>query len=149
MPVNVDVTWVALECRQRQESPSDEVYGTVNAIVRPSGEFISHKFPGDRSTFEMGERGERIVTVAVPVYSGPPVPLDLMVTLAEHDSGNIDAYKRRVAAAVAQAAGAVAASFTSGASAAAQPIIDELARGLMDVAADVLGTADDVYNPAT
>src|SRR5215213_10040338 len=134
MPSQVDVTWVALECRQRQES-SDEVYGTVNAIMRPSGQFMTHKFPGDRPNWDMGESGERIVTVAVPVYSGPPVPLDLMVTLVEQDSGNIDAYKERVAQAVAQAAGAVAASVSSGTLAAAQPIIDELARGLVDVAA--------------
>jgi hypothetical protein len=146
MAQHVDVTWVALECRRRQEG-SDEIYGTVNAIMQ-DGQSMSHKFPGDRPNWEMGEHGERIVTVAVPIYSGPPIPLNLTVTLVEHDSGNIDAYKEKVAQLIAQAAGAVAASFTSGASAPAQPAIDLLSRGLVDVSADVLGTADDAYNPA-
>jgi Ricin-type beta-trefoil lectin domain-like len=144
---HVDVTWVALECRMRQEA-SDEVYGTVNAIAADS-QALSHKFPGDRPNWDMGESGERIVTVGVPMYSGPPIPLLLMVTLVEHDSGNIDAYKEQIAQAIAKTAGAVAGGLTSGATAVAQPIIDELARGLVDVATDVLGTADDPYNPAS
>jgi hypothetical protein len=131
----------------RQEA-SDEIYGTVNAILN-DGQFVNHKFPGDRPNFNMGRPGERIVTVAVPLYSGPPIPLGLMVTLVEHDSGDIDSYKEAVAQLVAKAAGAVAAGFTSGASAPAQPIFDELARGLVDLGAEVLGTADDQYNPAT
>jgi hypothetical protein len=43
MAQRVDVTWVALECRMRQEG-SDEIYGTVNAIM-PGGQFVSHSSP--------------------------------------------------------------------------------------------------------
>ena len=138
MPPHVDVTWVALECRQKQEA-SDEVFGTVSASNRLDGQPNTHPFPGDRTFFEMGEPGERIVTVAVPLYSGPPEALDVTVTLVERDGDEaINGYKKRVADAVAQAAGQVVGAFTSGASAAAQPIIDGLARALVDEASDLL-----------
>ena len=152
MPAHVDVTWVALECRMKQESGSDEVFGTVSASSRQDGQSRTRGFPEDRTFFEMGETDERIVTPPpVLLYSGPPVPLDLTVTLVEFDADPAAAerYKGRVAETVASAAGALAASFTSGASGAIQPLIDDLARGLVDVATDVLGTGNDAYNPAT
>src|SRR6266487_921113 len=43
----VQVWWVGLECRIRQES-SDEIYGSVGAVVPASGGSFTHKFPGDR-----------------------------------------------------------------------------------------------------
>ena len=149
---HVDVTWVALECRVRQEQ-SDEVLGSVNmiAVTNPKTDY-SHKFPGDGATWTMGEDGERIVAVGVPMYSGPPVPLYLIVHLVEHDSGNIDAYKEVVAEAVAKAAEAVASALSSGATASAQPVTAPIlrfgTRGLVDIAADLFGTDDDAYNPA-
>jgi hypothetical protein len=68
----------------------------------------------------------------------------------ERDSGDeqtINGYEKRVADAVAQAAGQLAGAFTGGASAAAQPIIDGLARALVDGASDLLGAGDDPYRP--
>lgn len=146
---HVDVNWVALECRRRQEK-SDELYGTVSSISSPSGQSTSLRMRELFGELEMGKTGSRIASFAHQVYSGPPEALDVTVTLVERDSGDeetINGYEKRVADAVAQAAGQVAGAFTSGASAAAQPIIDGLARALVDEASDVLGAGDDPYLP--
>jgi Ricin-type beta-trefoil lectin domain-like len=143
MTQRLEVTWVALECRVRQES-SDEVYGTVNGIW---GGSFNHKFPGDREYWDMGPDGQRIVTVSVPVYGGPLTSLKLNVTLVEHDSGNIDEYKRAVAQAVASAATAGAGALTGGVGVFAKPIFDKLSEVLVDIGNDILGTGDDAYEP--
>jgi hypothetical protein len=153
MAQQADVTWVALECRIRQESPADEVYGTVAAIIPGVEEPVVHHFPAGGGTFSMGPPHQRVVNVGgVPLYSGPPVPIILTVHLIEHDSGNINEYKRRAAQAVAVAArSALAAAAATGGAAIALSalnlVIDDLSRGLVNAAAGALGVADDPYNP--
>jgi len=147
---HVDVTWVGLECRQRQESPSDQVMGHVIMINRATGESVTHKFPGDRETWNMGRPDERIVNVQVPLYSGPPVPLVVETHLVEHDStaSDIELYKRRTREAVADIANAAIASGTGIALPALNEIVKDLSRALVNAVTDLIGASDDPYNPS-
>jgi len=148
MSDKAEVVWVALECQVRQES-SDEVYGTLNMVPVDGRDAISHKFPGDRDAWDMGEDGQRIVALSVPMYMGSPKGLAITASLVEHDSGNIDEYKARAAKALGAAANSAAAAFTVGLSAVAATVINDLATALVNAAADVLGADDDAYNPQT
>jgi hypothetical protein len=145
MMQHVDVTWVGLECRVRQEK-GDEIYGTINSLSA-NGAHMSYKFPADVEFWNMGDLGERIVTTSVPVYSGPPMGLSLTATLVEYDSGDIDTYKRDVADAVAKVGSAAAAAATGGLSKVADQLIQDLSTFLVNIAGDILGVADDPYNP--
>lgn len=148
--LNVEVWWVALECQVRQEK-TDEVYGAVAALAPGSGLSTTHKFPGDREYWELGGEGQRIVTVGVPVYSGPPMDLVLIGSLVEHDSGNTDEYKRKIAEKVAEAArglGAMA-GVPAEAAAADQGFINDLSLGLVNAISSALGADDDPYVPQT
>jgi len=144
----IEVWWVGLECRIRQEK-TDEIYGTVAAIIPGSGMSNTHKFPGDREYWDMGPDGQRIVQVGVPLYKGPPMSLTLVGSLVEHDSGNIEAYKQKIAQVIADAAKglAVYAGVPAEAVAADQGFINDLSLGLVNGVSSILGADDDPYVP--
>jgi len=144
----MELWWVGLECRIRQEKV-DEVYGSVAAIIPGSGMSNFHKFPGDREYWDMGPDGQRIVQVSVPLFQGPPMTVVLLGSLVEHDSGDIEEYKHKIADAIANAARglAVMAGVPAEATAADQGFINDLSLGLVNAAASALGADDDPYVP--
>ncbi len=145
---SIEVWWTGLECRVRQEKV-DEVYGGVAALIPGSGMSNAHKFPGDRDFWDMGPDGQRIIPVGVLLYSGPPMNLTLVGSLVEHDSGDIEQYKRKFAEVIANAARGLAAmaGVPAEAMAADQGFINDLSLGLVNGISSVLGADDDPYVP--
>jgi len=144
----VQVWWVGLECRIRQES-SDEIYGSVGAVVPASGGSFTHKFPGDRDYWDMGRPGERIVNVGVPIYTGPPADVVIVGALVEHDSGNIDKYKQKFADEITRAAQGLAGmeGVPAEATAADEGWLNTLSLGLVNGIFSLVGADDDAYVP--
>jgi hypothetical protein len=143
MPVQVDVHWVGLECRRRQEA-EDEVAGHVAALA-PGGEPQQHHFPAQGGTFSMGPSGERIVQVDEQVYSGPPIPLGLIAHLVEHDSGDLEGYKQRASKVIADAASQLLSSGVGMAVPQLDAVMNDVSRGLVDAVFDFVA-GDDPYN---
>lgn len=141
----VEVWFVGIECRIRQES-EDEVFGTVKVVAGDGTPTNAVPFP-ESGYWRLGKAGQRIATAQIPLYRGPVTELAIAGTLVEHDSGDVEAEKRIISTAVSTAATTALAAYTAGLGAAAQPLIDLLARGLVGLAAGALGIADDVYNP--
>lgn len=97
----------------------------------------------------MGPDGQRIVQVGVPIYTGPPTDLVIIGSLVEHDSGNIEQYKRKFADAITRAAQGLAAmeGIPAEATAADQGFLNDLSVGLVNAVSSVLGADDDAYVP--
>jgi hypothetical protein len=144
----VTVTFVALECRIRQEG-EDEMYGTVGTIVPSTHVGDAHHFPDGAEYWSMGKDNNRIVLPAMQVYKGPVTDLVFTCTLVEHDSGNIDEYKKKVADLIAKAAqvGLGEMGVPSEATAADQGWIGDLSVGLVNSISSALGADDDPYTP--
>jgi hypothetical protein len=140
----LDVRWVALECRIRQES-EDEILGTITRVSTDGTSTIYNFPPGQDATWSMGNTGERIITVDVPLYNGPPTAMSLTATLVEYDSGDIEGYKRHVSDAVS----AIASRASGGESEVADSVIRDLSDLLFNSVAELFGVADDQYNPQT
>ncbi|GHF75077.1 peptidoglycan hydrolase-like protein with peptidoglycan-binding domain [Amycolatopsis bartoniae] len=141
----VEVWATGLECRVRQES-EDEIYGSVQVGSADRQPHPALKFP-DSGYLRMGPDGQRIHTMQALLYSGPPQDLGLVATLAEFDSGDVEQEKQVLADAAAAAITTALAAYTAGLGAAAAPLIDLLARGLVNFGAGVLGISNDIYNP--
>jgi hypothetical protein len=150
MAQHVEVIWVGLECRQKQENGFDEVMGHVIRISPGIPDEV-HKFPNDRETWNMGREDERIVNVQVPLYTGPPVPLTLTAHLVEHDStaADIELYKQRTREAVASIASAALAAGAGVSLPALNGMISDLSRALVNGVSDLIGAGDDPYNPTS
>jgi hypothetical protein len=142
----VEVWWVGLECRQRQESV-DEVFGTVNLVSEDGQHKESVKFPEGADYWELGPDGQRIVSTQTLLYRGPAKDIALAASLVEYDSGDIQQYKDGAAQAVSSVATAAIGSATGGAGTVAKPLVDLLAKALVDLTTAVLGTDSDTYAP--
>ncbi|MFJ9721292.1 peptidoglycan-binding protein [Streptomyces sp. NPDC101209] len=142
---DVRVMWTGLECRIRQEK-TDEIFGTIQLIAGMNPQPVI-KFP-DSGTLAFGPDGERIFSAQRLLYSGPVQPLTVSATLVENDSGDVEKEKEIIAQTVSTAATTALAAATEGVGTLAKPVIDLLAKALVGLGADVLGIADDVYNPS-
>lgn len=143
---DVKVVWTGLECRVRQEK-RDDIFGSVQLITGMTPQ-PAVKFP-DAGTLTFGPPGLRIFSAQRLLYSGPAQDLSVSLALVQHDSGDIEQEKQAVSQAISTAATAAVAAATSPAGAAlAKPFIDFLAVALVDIASDLLGLADDPFNPA-
>ena len=148
-PMNkVKVWFVGLECQIRQEG-EDEMYGSVDVIIPSTKQADSHHFPEGQESMLMGKDGARITELNMLVYDDEPADIILNCVLAEHDSGNIDTYKKKMAEALAQAAkaGLAAVGVPAEATAADQGFIGDLSLGLVNALSGWVGADDDVYNP--
>lgn len=144
----VEIWWVGLENRLRQEKGMDEIYGSIAGIAPGSGFSMSHKFPDDQEYWSMG-KGMRIVNTGVKIYDGPPMDLVLVNSLVEHDSGNIDKYKQKFAELITKTANGLAAmaGVPAEITAADQGFISDLSFGLVNGISNALGMKDDPYVP--
>jgi hypothetical protein len=142
----VQIWWVGVECRQRQEAV-DEVFGTVDLVSIDGKHHESHKFPEDADYWSFGPDQQRIFNTHTLLYSGPAQELALAASLVEWDSGDIQQYKDAAAQAVSAVASAALGAATGGGGALAKPLVDLLAEALVDLATDVLGTEADKYPP--
>ena len=144
----VKIILVGIECRIRQESV-DEVFGSVGVIIPSSKTSATHHFPGEADkSLQMGD-GARIVQLELEVYDGVIADIILPCVLVEHDSGNIDEYKKKAAEyiAVAAMAGLGAVGVPAEAAGADQGIIGDITLGLVNVLSGWLGADDDPYTP--
>jgi hypothetical protein len=144
----VKVWFVGLECQVRQES-EDEVFGTIG-VIRPSTKLSRGvDFPPGTDYLKMGKDGTRTVQLQMLLYDDVPADLVLTINLIEHDSGDIEEYKRRIAAALSTAAqaGLGSVGVPAEATAASQGFIGAVTWGLVNVVSGWLGADDDAYNP--
>jgi hypothetical protein len=145
----VEITWKGIECHQKQEE-FDDIIGSIGIIAPFSAYETSYGFPTDREEWTMGP-GLRIIQPNVKLYDGPVGDIYILVSLVERDSGNIDEYKKKIAALVSKAA----KSFVPGdgvsaeAEAADMGLIGDLSLGAVNVMANFLGAADDPFNPGS
>lgn len=145
----VEVTWKGIECHQKQET-FDEIIGTVATISPFSAAGTVHSFPEGQAEWTMGP-GLRIINTNVKIYDGAVGDLYIVVSLMEHDSGNIDEYKKKIAALISKAA----TSFIMGDGASAETnasdmgLIGDLSLGAVNIMADFLGAGDDPFNPGS
>lgn len=89
---DVQVWWVGVECRQKQEE-IDEIFGTVDLVTADGRNHESRKFPDAAEYWTFGPDQQRIVNANTMLYSGPAKDLALGASLAEWDSGDIQTYK--------------------------------------------------------
>lgn len=144
----VKVWFVGLECQVRQEG-EDEVFGTIG-VIRPSTKLSRGvDFPAGAEFLKMGKDGTRTVQLQMLLYDDVPADLVLTINLIEHDSGDIDEYKRRIAAALSTAAqaGLGSVGVPAEATAASQGFIGSVTWGLVNVVSGWIGADDDAYNP--
>ncbi len=145
----VHVWLVGLECEIRQES-EDEMFGSVGVVVPSSRISTVQHFPDGTDFLPMGPDGERTVSLQILLYDGPPADLVLTSVLAEHDSGDLSEYRRRIAEAFVKAAnagGAALGGVPAEAMAANQGWLGDLSVGLANVLTGVIGADDDPYTP--
>lgn len=144
----IQIWFVGLECAARQES-EDEVYGTVGVTIPSTKSVNVHHFPDGDNTFQMGKDGTRTVSVESLIYEGPPADVVLSSTLVEHDSGETEEYRRRIASKLAEAAamGGAAVGVPSEAVGANMGWINDLCYGIVNVVASFVGADDDPYTP--
>lgn len=146
---SVEITWNAIECHQKQEK-FDDIIGSIGVIAPASAKGESYGFPQDREEYTMGP-GLRIIETNVPIYNGPIGDIYIMVSLMEHDSGNIDEYKKKIAGLITKAA----TSYLDGdgglseSNASDMGLIGDLSLGVVNIVADFLGAGDDPFNPGT
>ncbi|MFE4311154.1 peptidoglycan-binding protein [Streptomyces sp. NPDC056891] len=145
---DVRVVWTGLECRMRQEE-IDEIFGTVQLITEVTTDPPPPlKFP-DSGTLEFGPPGQRIFSAGRLLYSGPARDMSVSVAMVEWESGDVEKAKEAVADAVSTAATLAVGLATGGVGFLAEPLIDGIVEGLVDVFADdVFGLQDDAYNPS-
>lgn len=142
---DVKVVWTGLECRIRQEV-EDDIFGSVQVIAGLSPQ-PPLKFP-DGGTLRFGPPGLRIFSAQRLLYSGPAQDLSVSLALVQHDSGDIEEEKQAVAQALSAAATAAVAKLTGGAGTVLKPFIDLLSEALVNAVSDLLGLADDPFNPS-
>lgn len=144
----VKIWFVGLECRVRQEG-TDEVYGSIGCIVPSTNELNTYHFPDGIEYFSMGPDGTRTVRVEMLIYDGVPADIVLACLLIEHDSGNIDTYKEKIAAAITTAAktGLAAIGVPAEATAADQGFLGDLSLGIVNAVSGWIGADDDPYTP--
>ncbi len=146
----VKVIWTALECQVRQES-EDEVYGTVGGLRTADGAVTVTNFPESGGYWSLGKSGNRVVLPNTLVYKGPPSDIVVAATLIEHDSGDIEGVKQKIAAKLAEVARGLAgvAGVPAETLGSDQGWLDDLSLGLVNAISDFLGAADDAYVPQT
>jgi hypothetical protein len=144
----VKVWFVGLECLFQQES-EDEIYGTIG-VIRPSTQLSrAVNFPPGAEYLQMREDHPRTAELNLLLYDDVPAELVFTVNLIEHDSGDIEEYKRRIAVALADAAkaGLGSVGVPAEATAANEGFIGMLTWGIVNVVSGWLGADDDAYNP--
>ncbi len=142
------IWFVGLECRVRQES-KDEIFGSVGIII-PSTKFTKTiDFPEGTEYWTLGEDGSRTISLQQLIYDGVPADVVLNCVLIEHDSGDIDEYKKKIAEALAEAAkaGLALLGVPAEATAADQGFISDISLGLVNVMSGWVGADDDPYTP--
>jgi len=152
----VIVTFEGFGLEMRQED-GDEIFGSVNCQIGTTGYKQDFVVPEQN----LGPKGNnRIAQLGIVLYEGPPVNLNILLTLVEHDSGDRakvrDEVKKRFnqifnEARSAAGAAAGAPSEAMAASKDESESSDSLQGWLIDSAAgfinDLFGMGDDPYNP--
>jgi hypothetical protein len=144
----VKIWFVGLECRIRQEK-TDEVFGSIG-VIRPSTKSVdTHHFPEGIEYLSLGAIGNRTVSLQMLIYDDVPADIVLSCVLIEHDSGNIDEYKKKIAEALTKAAqaGLTTIGVPAEAVAADQGFIGDVSLGIVNVVSGWIGADDDPYNP--
>ncbi|MEO3929985.1 hypothetical protein ABGB07_39980 [Micromonosporaceae bacterium B7E4] len=144
---DVQIWWVGLACMQRQDDP-DQVFGSLQVVTADMQPRQPIPFPPDRDFYTLGDEGQRLAEVSIPVYSGPVQDVGVMLTLIEHDSGDVSAEKKLISQAISAAATAALTSATGPGGILAKPLIDVVAGAVVKIGVDVLGLGDDPYPPA-
>ncbi|MGI5380559.1 hypothetical protein ACQEV2_41370 [Streptomyces sp. CA-251387] len=142
---DVKVVWTGLECQVRQEK-EDDIFGSVQVIAGMTPQ-PPLKFP-ESGTLQFGPPGLRIFSAQRLLYSGPAQDLTVSLALVQHDSGDVEQEKQAVAQAISAAATAAIAKATGGAGGLIKPFIDLVAEALVDFFSQLLGLADNPFNPA-
>jgi hypothetical protein len=144
----VKIWFVGLECLYQQEG-MDEIYGTIGVITPSNLLSRAVSFPPGAEYMPMNEDAPRTVELNLLLYDDVPADLVFTVNLIEHDSGDIDEYKRRIAAALADAAkaGLGAVGVPAEATAASQGFMGMVTWGIVNVVSGWLGADDDAYDP--
>lgn len=144
----VRVWFVGFACEVRQET-HDEIYGTIGVIQPASRLTRSISFPDGAPYITVGENNNRTIELQLLLYDDVPAELVLTCNLIEHDSGDIEEYKRRIASALSDAAqaGLGSVGVPAEATAASQGFIGTLTWGIVNVLSGWLGADDDAYNP--
>ncbi|MBE8515974.1 AbfB domain-containing protein [Amycolatopsis sp. H6(2020)] len=145
----IEVWWVGVECRQRQEG-EDEIFGIIDLVTPDTAANPAlhppRKFP-DNGTWDFGPDGKRIAPAQVKLYDGPPQTMVISVALAENDSGDVEQEKNAIAGALTSVIFAAATAATGGTGAVLAPLYPLVAGALVNFTAHALGVADDIYNP--
>lgn len=156
---HVVVTFEGFGLEMRQED-GDEIYGSVNVQIGTTGFKQDFVVPEQN----LGPSGNnRIAQLGITLYEGPPVDLNILLTLVEHDSGDRATVRNDVKnrfkqifqqAEAAASAGAAAAGASGSAlkalqaeSASSSDLKTWLIEETGGLIADVLGMGDDPYNP--
>ncbi|WP_349570457.1 hypothetical protein [Azotobacter salinestris] len=155
---HVVVTFEGYALVVRQEK-GDEVYGTLTTLVPSTGEKREHIL---RQVTLGPSDSHRVNHLSLVLYEGPPVDLQIGLSLFENDSGPRDEIRKRVASYVSDAISKTGDILTStGVSTAAGVAIKSMeieavnGRSFLDIATgmlgglivDILGMGDDVYQP--
>jgi hypothetical protein len=154
----VVVTFEGFGLEIRQES-GDEIYGSIHVEIGTTGfdnEFVVPEVV-------LGPEGHnRIGQLGIVLYEGPPVNLNILLSLTEHDSGDRAAVREEVRAKVKEifkaakdaAAGGMAgpaaqraAQSLNSESIASSSLQDWMLTGVADLINEILGMGDDAYNP--
>lgn len=143
----VQIFFTGIECRIRQES-QDEIYGTVSAFTPSSGANIIHHFPDGQEYWTLGEDAPRIVQSNAMICDSVAGDIFIVCSLVEHDSGNIDEYKKKVADLITKAAKAFAdmEGVPAETMASDQGLIGDISLSLVNVISGAIGADDDQYN---
>jgi hypothetical protein len=155
---HVSVTFEGFGLEMRQES-GDEIYGQLVAQIGSTAFKRELVLP----EVTLGpEDNNRIAQYSMLLYEGPPVDLNIVLSLTEHDSGDREAVRAQVRQKVGEffdsaqnlAAGGVAgpaaqraAQSLSAESLASSSLKDWMIDGAGDLINDLLGMGDDPYNP--
>lgn len=143
----VQVFFTGIECRIRQEA-QDEIFGTVASFTPSSGANLIHHFPEGQEYWTLGEDAPRIVQSNAMICDSVAGDIYIVCSLVEHDSGNIDEYKKKVAELISTAAKSFAAveGVPAEALASDQGLIGDISLGLVNVISGAIGADDDPYN---
>ncbi|MFD3665435.1 peptidoglycan-binding protein [Streptomyces sp. NPDC058659] len=142
---DVNVVWTGLECQIRQEV-EDDIVGSVQVIPGTTPQ-PPLKFP-ESGELKFGPPGLRIFSAQRLLYSGPAKDLSVSLALVQVDAGDAEQEKQAVANAISTAATAAVAKFTGGAGVVLKPFIQLLSEALVEGVSDLLGLADNPFNPA-
>ncbi|MFF0428607.1 peptidoglycan-binding protein [Streptomyces sp. NPDC004520] len=143
---DVEIYWTGLECQVKQETPDDQIYGSIQ-VIAATAPLPAIPFP-DEKWVSLGPEGQRIYAPNQLIYSGNLKPITVAATLAESDSGDCEDEKRAVSGALSDAARSALNGYIPGAGEMSKKVLDLLAKSVVNYFADdVLGVGDDVYNP--